>query len=97
MLKVHELLDRTSKVVSSVAAISLSLAVIAVSAVVVKENVKDLLRLKKVRAHVICINPLSDTETQVKKESSKKGGSKKGGSKSAATEGESTTLTQETK
>lgn len=85
MLKVNELLDKTSKTVSSVAAISLGLAVIAISAVVVKENVKDLLHLRKIKAHVICVKssnyiPEEHAEKETQK-SPKKGSSKKSVSK----------------
>lgn len=85
MLKVNELLDRTSKTVSSIAAISLGLAVIAVSAVVVKENLRELLCLKKIKAHVICVKSSDDVpEEHIEKEtrkSPKKGSSKKSVSK----------------
>ena len=86
MLKVNELLDRTSKTVSSVAAISLGLAVIAVSAVVVKENLRELLCLRKIKAHVICVKSSHDdsadnSEKEVQKTTPKKGGSKKNASK----------------
>ena len=88
MLKVNELLDRTSKTVSSIAAISLGLAVIAVSAVVVKENLKNLLSLRKIKAHVICVKSSGDVpEEHVEKETektSKKGSSKKTVSKSVS-------------
>lgn len=92
MLKVNELLDRTSKTVSSVAAISLGLAVIAVSAVVVKENLRELLCLRKIKAHVICVkssNDADNNEKKVQKVTPKKGSSKKNASKPAVTEGES--------
>ena len=63
MLNVSNLLDRTSKTVSSVAAISLGLAVIAVSAVVVKENFKELFG-KRIKA-IVCIKKHSREENNV--------------------------------
>lgn len=54
-LKVNDLLAKTSKTVSSLAAISLGLAIIAVSSVVIKDNIKELLSIKKIKAKVICI------------------------------------------
>ena len=88
MLKVNELFDRTSKVVSSVAAVSLALAVITVSAVVIKENIKDLLHLRKIKAHVICVRSHSDEEENGDKDKSEpespKPAPKKGGSRKAA-------------
>lgn len=93
MLKVNELLDRTGKVISSAAAISLGLAVIAVSAVVVKENVKELLSLRKIKAHVICVKssgdipeaPKKEAEAPVEKEAPKPA-PKKGSSKKSVSE-----------
>ena len=83
MLKVNELLDRTSKTVSSIAAISLGLAVIAVSSVIVKENLKRFLSLRKIKTHVICVKSSEDdSNKEAKKTSTKKAGSKKVSSKS---------------
>lgn len=89
MLKVNELLDRTSKTVSSIAAISLGLAVIAVSAVVVKENLKDFFRLRKIKARVICLKSSDEPnaepiEKETQKTTPKKGSSKKNSSKPTA-------------
>lgn len=91
MLKVNDLLDRTSKTVSSIAAISLSLAVIAVSSVVVKENLKDLLSLRRIKAHVICVKSSDEpsaepVEKETQKTTPKKGSSKKNTSKPAVAE-----------
>lgn len=55
MLKVNELLDRTSKTISSIASISLGLMVISFSAVIIKENLKSILSLRKIKTHVICV------------------------------------------
>ena len=83
MLKVNELLDRTSKTVSSIAAISLGLAVIAVSSVIVKENLKSFLSLRKIKTRVICVKSSEDdSNKEVTKTSTKKAGSKKVSSKS---------------
>lgn len=60
MLKVNELLDRTSKTISSIASISLGLMVISFSAVIIKENLKSILSLRKIKTHVICVE--SDKE-----------------------------------
>lgn len=54
-LKVNDLLAKTGKTVSSLAAISLGLAIIAVSSVVIKDNMKELLSVKRIKAKVICI------------------------------------------
>lgn len=86
MLKVNELLDRTSKTVSSIAAISLCLAVITVSSVVIKENLKDLLSLRKIKARIICVKSSDEpsvehVEKETQKTTCKKGGSKKDVSK----------------
>lgn len=84
MLKVNELLDRSNKIVSSIATISLGLAVITFAAVTIKENAEKLFSRKKVKAHVICVKSSTNIpETQVEEkqtESPKKGSSKKGGS-----------------
>ena len=89
MLKVNELLDNTSKTVSSVAAISLGLAVIAVSAVVVKENLRELLCFRKIKAHVICLksshdNATNNREKEAGKTTLKKSSTKKNASKPVA-------------
>lgn len=102
MLKVNELLDRTSKTVSSVAAISLGLAVIAVSAVVVKENLRELLCLRKIKAHVICVKSSDEqsaepVEKETQKTTPKKGSSKKNASKPAVTEDSPSDLVPEVK
>lgn len=94
MLKVNDLLDKTSKTVSSIAAISLSLAVIAVSSVVVKENLKELLSLRKIKAHVICVKSVKEdaikdkeaSNATLKKASSKKVSTKVEPSKEATSE-----------
>ena len=86
MLKVNELLDRTSKTVSSIAAISLGLAVIAVSSVIVKENLKRFLSLRKIKTRVICVKSSEDdSNKEATKTSTKKAGSKKVSSKSEQT------------
>lgn len=86
MLKVNELLDRTSKTVSSIAAISLGLAVIAVSSVIVKENLKRFLSLRKIKTRVICVKSSEDdSNKEATKTSTKKEGSKKVSSKSKQT------------
>lgn len=86
MLKVNDLLDRTSKTVSSIAAISLGLAVIAVSSVIVKENLKSFLSLRKIKTHVICVKSSEDDLVkEAPKTSTKKAGSKKVISKSEQT------------
>lgn len=51
-LKVNDLLAKTGKTVSSLAAISLGLAIIAVSSVVIKDNMKELLSVKRIKAKV---------------------------------------------
>lgn len=78
MLKINDLLDKTSKTVSSVAVITLGLAIIAGSAVSIKENVKALFgrRLKA----VICVkkhDPAEEHEEKDASKSSKKQSSKK--------------------
>ena len=83
MLKVNDLLDRTSKTVSSIAAISLGLAVIAVSSVIVKENLKSFLSLRKIKTYVICVKSSEDDLVkEAPKTSTKKACSKKVSSKS---------------
>lgn len=61
MIKVNELLDRTGKVVGSIAAISLGIAIITVSAVTVKENIKELLHLKQGK---VCFIKFSKKHTE---------------------------------
>lgn len=60
MLKFNEVLQKTSRTVSALALILLSLAITTSSLVAIKENIQDLFP-KKVKAHVICIN-CGDTE-----------------------------------
>ena len=86
MLKVNELLDRTSKTISSIASISLSLMIISFSAVIIKENLKNILSLRKIKTHVICVKSLEDdSNKEAKKTSTKKEGSKKVSSKTEQT------------
>ena len=68
MLKVNELLDRTSKTISSIASISLSLMIISFSAVIIKENLKNILSLRKIKTHVICVE--SDKEEKTSEDKS---------------------------
>lgn len=68
MLKVNELLDRTSKTISSIASISLGLMVISFSAVIIKENLKSILSLRKIKTHVICVE--SDKEEKTSEDKS---------------------------
>ena len=83
MLKVNELLDRTSKTISSIASISLSLMIISFSAVIIKENLKSILSLRKIKTHVICVKSSEDdSNKEATKTSTKKAGSKKVSSKS---------------
>lgn len=83
MLKVNELLDRTSKTISSIASISLSLMIISFSAVIIKENLKNILSLRKIKTHVICVKSSEDDlNKEATKTSTKKAGSKKVSSKS---------------
>ena len=83
MLKVNELLDRTSKTIGSIASISLGLMVISFSAVIIKENLKNILSLRKIKTHVICVESSEDDlvkeaqKTSTKKACSKKVSSKK--------------------
>lgn len=63
MLKVNELLDRTSKTISSIASISLGLMVISFSAVIIKENLKNILSLRKIKTHVICVETDKEEKT----------------------------------
>lgn len=75
MLKVNELLDRTSKTIGSVAGISLSLAVIAIAAAVIKDNVNSLFPKRKLRIHAVCIKKSEPKVQEVvpeKKPASKK-------------------------
>ena len=64
MLKVNELLDRTGKTIGSIASISLCLMVISFSAVIIKENIKNIFSLRKIKTHVICVE--SDKEKEEK-------------------------------
>ena len=83
MLKVNELLDRTSKTIGSIASISLSLMIISFSAVIIKENLKSILSLRKIKTHVICVkSSKNDSNKEATKTSTKKAGSKKVSSKS---------------
>lgn len=68
MLKVNELLDRTSKTIGSIASISLGLMVISFSAVIIKENLKSILSLRKIKTHVICVE--SDKEEKTSEDKS---------------------------
>lgn len=91
MLKVNELLDRSNKIVSSIATISLSLAVITFAAVTIKENAEKLFSRKKVKAHVICVKSSDEpsaepVEKETQKTTPKKGSSKKNISKPAVSE-----------
>ena len=79
MLKVNELLDRTSKTIGSIASISLGLMIISFSAVIIKENLKSILSLRKIKTHVICVK---SSDKEATKTSTKKAGSKKVSSKS---------------
>lgn len=102
MLKINDLLDRTSKIVSSAAAISLGLAVITFAAVAIKENTGKLLSSKKVRAHVICVKSsdepsIEPVEKETQKTTPKKGSSKKNTSKPVVTEVESSEPAPEAK
>ena len=86
MLKVNELLDRTGKTIGSIASISLCLMVISFSAVVIKENLKSILSLRKIKTHVICVKSSKhDSNKEATKTSTKKAGSKKVSSKSEQT------------
>lgn len=86
MLKVNELLDRTSKTISSIASISLSLMIISFSAVIIKENLKNILSLRKIKTHVICVKSSEDDLVKkAPKTSTKKAGSKKVSSKTEQT------------
>lgn len=82
MLKVNELLDRTSKTIGSIASISLGLMIISFSAVIIKENLKNILSLRKIKTHVICVKSSEDdlvkkaSKTSTKKACSKKVSSK---------------------
>ena len=69
MLKVNELLDKTSKTIGSIASISLGLMVISFSAVIIKENLKSILSLRKIKTHVICVE--SDKEEKTSEDKSK--------------------------
>ena len=83
MLKVNELLDRTGKTIGSIASISLGLMVISFSAVIIKENLKSILSLRKIKTHVICVKSSEDdSNKEATKTSTKKAGSKKVSSKS---------------
>lgn len=68
MLKVNELLDKTSKTIGSIASISLGLMVISFSAVIIKENLKSILSLRKIKTHVICVE--SDKEEKTSEDKS---------------------------
>ena len=82
MLKVNELLDRTGKTIGSIASISLCLMVISFSAVIIKENIKSILSLRKIKTHVICVKSSEDdSNKKATKNSTKKAGSKKVSSK----------------
>ena len=86
MLKVNELLDRTGKTIGSIASISLCLMVISFSAVIIKENLKSILSLRKIKTHVICVKSSEDdSNKETKKTSTKKAGSKKVSSKTEQT------------
>lgn len=83
MLKVNELLDRTGKTIGSIASISLCLMVISFSAVIIKENLKNILSLRRIKTHVICVKSSEDdSNKEATKTSTKKAGSKKVSSKS---------------
>ncbi len=90
MLKVNELLDRTSKTVSSIAAISLGLAVIAVSSVIVKENLKRFLSLRKIKTRVICVKSSEDDSNKEATKTYTRTYTKKAGSKKVSSKSEQT-------
>lgn len=76
MLRFNEILDRTGKVVGSIAAISIGLAVISFSAVVVRDYVKALLPKKEAAeeaagAVIICARK-EEAPKKTSKKSSKK-------------------------
>lgn len=66
MLKLNETLNGANKVVSSVAGISLGLAVIAISAAVIKENVVSLFPKRKrgIKIHAVCIKDLGEDKKE---------------------------------
>lgn len=66
MSKLNETLNGANKVVSSVAGISLGLAVIAISAAVIKENVVSLFPKRKrgIKIHAVCIKDLDEDKKE---------------------------------